>query len=288
MGNPVPKLLIQNCWFEEVWNRNTQDFKGRKVQYIKTELEIWDDSSSSGFPGIWWGHYKDEVPKGRCNVVVELDYNNYKKRPEVRLIAVQPNIDASSFNIPMQVDWILDFRGENAQGEQAEFSHPSPTSPAPSPPLSLRECPTSWNELQVWFRRAIQADRKLAIAYPPPSQLPPHEIWQQLVGIAKFLSRTGQSATLAQLQEKLDLSDRTIHLGLNALSKIGFQITHLDWSVQISWYSPLTSSEAPEPTPNEAIITFLTAIEEEQFLRQYFYQVPLSTIQTMASQIPLK
>ncbi len=288
MGNPVPKLLIQNCWFEEVWNRNTQDFKGRKVQYIKTELEIWDDSSSSGFPGIWWGHYKDEVPKGRCNVVVELDYNNYKKRPEVRLIAVQPNIDASSFNIPMQVDWILDFRGENAQGEQAEFSHPSPAFPAPSPPLSLRECPTSWNELQVWFRRAIQADRKLAIAYPPPSQLPPHEIWQQLVGIAKFLSRTGQSATLAQLQEKLDLSDRTIHLGLNALSKIGFQITHLDWSVQISWYSPLTSSEAPEPTPNEAIITFLTAIEEEQFLRQYFYQVPLSTIQTMALQIPLR
>ncbi|MBD0303856.1 MAG: hypothetical protein ICV85_17330, partial [Tolypothrix sp. T3-bin4] len=44
----------------------------------------------------------------------------------------------------------------------------------------------------------------------------------------------------------------------------------------------------PEPTPNEAIITFLAAIEEEQFLRQYFYQLPLSTIQTMASQTTLK
>jgi single-stranded-DNA-specific exonuclease len=251
-------------------------------------LEIWDDSSTVGFPGIWWGHYKDEVPKGRCNVIAELDYNNYKKRPEVRLVAVQPNIDASSFNNPIQVDWILDLRGTQDTTSLEEISASphlgiSPSSSA----LSLRECPSSWDELQVWFRRAIQADRKLAIAYPPPSQLPPHEIWQQLVGIAKFLSRTGHSATLAQLQEKLDLSDRTIHLGLHALSKIGFQVIHLDWSIQINWHSPPTSLEATEPIAREIII-FLTAIEEEQFLRQYFYQVPLSTIQTMASQTVFK
>jgi hypothetical protein len=67
----------------------------------------------------------------------------------------------------------------------------------------------------------------------------PREIWQQLVGIAKFLSRTGQSATLAQLQEKLDLSDRTLHLGLNALSHLGFQVQHLDWAIAISWHPPL-------------------------------------------------
>ncbi|HEY9890461.1 MAG TPA: single-stranded-DNA-specific exonuclease RecJ, partial [Candidatus Sericytochromatia bacterium] len=46
MGNPVPKLLIKNCWFEEVTNRNIKDFQKRTVQYIKTELEIWDDSSN--------------------------------------------------------------------------------------------------------------------------------------------------------------------------------------------------------------------------------------------------
>jgi single-stranded-DNA-specific exonuclease len=189
----------------------------------------------------------------------------------------------------MQVDWILDLRGIQDTTSLEEISvSPHPRVSVSSSPLSLRECPTSWDELQVWFRRAIQADRKLAIAYPPPSQLPPHEIWQQLVGIAKFLSRTGQLATLAQLQEKLDLSDRTIHLGLHALSKIGFQVIHLDWSVQINWHSPFISSEATEPIPNEAIIIFLTAIEEEQFLRQYFYQVPISTIQTMASQTAFK
>jgi single-stranded-DNA-specific exonuclease len=292
MGNPVPKLLIQNCWFEEVWNRNTQDLKGRKVQYIKTEFEIFDDSNSIGFPGIWWGHYKDEVPKGRCNAIVELDYNNYKKRPEVRLIAVQSSVTGTSFNIPTQLDWILDWRGEDGEmerwGDEEMGGNPNPKSKIQNPksthPLTVSECPTSWDELQVWFRRAIQADRKLAIAYPPPNQQPPHEIWQQLVGIAKFLSRTGQSATLAQLQDKLDLSDRTLHLGLNALSHLGFELRHLDWAVQISWNPTFASSDAA----NEATLDFLAAVEEEQFLRQYFYQVPLSTIQAQASQTTIK
>ncbi|HEY9893020.1 MAG TPA: single-stranded-DNA-specific exonuclease RecJ, partial [Candidatus Sericytochromatia bacterium] len=271
MGNPVPKLLIKNCWFEEVTNRNIKDFQKRTVQYIKTELEIWDDSSNIGFPGIWWGHYRDEVPTGRCNAVVELDYNNFKKRPEVRLVALQSVDDTSSFQISSQLDWLLDWRGE-AEELTTEFL---------PQPLTVRECPTSWDELQVWFWRAIQADRKLAIAYPQPDQLPPREIWQKLVGIAKFLSRTGKSVTLAQLQDKLDLSDRTIQLGLNALSCLGFQVEYLDWLININWQP---SVDAITSADNAATLAFLSAVKEEQFLRQYFYQVPLTTIQTMASQ----
>jgi len=271
MGNPVPKLLIKNCWFEEVTNRNIKDFQKRTVQYIKTELEIWDDSSNIGFPGIWWGHYRDEVPTGRCNAVVELDYNNFKKRPEVRLVALQSVDETSSFQISSQLDWLLDWRGE-AEELTTEFL---------PQPLTVRECPTSWDELQVWFWRAIQADRKLAIAYPQPDQLPPREIWQKLVGIAKFLSRTGKSVTLAQLQDKLDLSDRTIQLGLNALSCLGFQVEYLDWLININWQPSL---DAIASVDNAATLAFLSAVKEEQFLRQYFYQVPLTTIQTMASQ----
>jgi single-stranded-DNA-specific exonuclease len=304
MGNPVPKLLIQNCWFEEVWNRNTQDFKGRKVQYIKTEFEIWDDSSNNGFPGLWWGHYRDEVPKGRCDAIVELDYNNYKKRPEVRLVAVRSRVDTSCFSIPTRLDWILDWRGEelqveklNVESSDESYLQPSNVQPANLPtypfgerfannlqplnPLTVSECPTSWDELQVWFRRAIASDRKLALAYPPPNQLPPHQIWQQLVGIAKFLSRTGQTATLAQLQEKLDLSDRILHLGLSAISQVGFNVKYMDWAIAISWQP---SPEVTDAAANEAIQKFLAAVEEEQFLRQYFYQVPLSTIQSQAWQ----
>lgn len=274
MGNPVPKLLIKNCWFEEVKNHNIRDFKQKKIQYIKTELEIWDDSSNIGFPGIWWGHYRDEVPTGRCNAVVELDYNNFKKRPEVRLVALQAVEETSSFGISTPLDWLLDWRGEAEELNVQVLPQP----------LTVRECPTSWDELQVWFWRAIQSERKLAIAYPQPPQLPPSEIWQQLVGIAKFLSRTEKSVTLAQLQDKLRISDRIIHLGLDALACLGFQVQYSDWLINIHWQSSTSSLDATESASNQAIVTFLAAVAEEQFLSQYFYQVPLATIQTMASQ----
>jgi single-stranded-DNA-specific exonuclease len=273
MGNPVPKLLIKNCWFEEVQNHNIKDFNKKKIQYIKTELEIWDDSCQVGFPGIWWGHYRDEVPNGRCHAVVELDYNNLKKRAEVRLVALQSVEETSALQIANSLDWLLDWRGEAEELIAKVLPQP----------LTVRECPTNWDDLQVWFWRAIQSQRKLAIAYPQPPQLTAPEIWQQLVGIAKFLSRTEKSVTLAQLQDKLTISDRLVELGLDALTACGFQVQHSDWLINIKWQSS-TPLEAKESLTNQTIYTFLAAVEEEQFLRQYFYQVPLKTIQTMASQ----
>ncbi|MEO1342259.1 MAG: single-stranded-DNA-specific exonuclease RecJ, partial [Cyanobacteria bacterium J06635_13] len=85
MGNPIPKLLIENCWFKNAWNKNIQDRRGKKIQYIKTTFNIWDDTSSQGFPGLWWGHYKDEIPvTGKCNAIAELDFNTFSKRYEIR------------------------------------------------------------------------------------------------------------------------------------------------------------------------------------------------------------
>ena len=291
MGNSAPKLLIENCWFQEVRNRNTQDLKGSKVQYIKTELEVWDDSCDRGFPGIWWGHYQEEVPKSRCSCLVELDYNNYKKRPEFRLVAVHYQDTSTSFNLSNQIDWILDWRGEDGEIEY-NLPHESKTLlPLRSNllpenhPLTIRQCPISWDEVQLWFRRAIQTERKLAIAYPHPDQLPPEQIWHKLVGIAKFISRTRQSATLEQLHEKLNISDRTLRLGILALESIGFQVKHLDWAVEISWDSGKLSSDKVDDSSDRSIQIFLSAVEEEQFLRQYFYQVPLSTIEGMVESI---
>ncbi|NES07391.1 MAG: single-stranded-DNA-specific exonuclease RecJ, partial [Okeania sp. SIO2F4] len=111
MGNPVPKLLIQNCWFTDTWHRNQTDLRGNKVKYIKTSFEICDESIDKGFPGIWWGHYKEEIPEGICDAVVELDFNTYEKRYEVRLIAVQPNFQDTQVIVSNPVDWILDWRG---------------------------------------------------------------------------------------------------------------------------------------------------------------------------------
>jgi single-stranded-DNA-specific exonuclease len=76
MGNPVPKLLIENCQFKDIKNKNIQDFKGKTVQYIRTKFELVDRTSSKGFPGLWWGHYEHEIPRVNCDAIVELDFNS--------------------------------------------------------------------------------------------------------------------------------------------------------------------------------------------------------------------
>jgi single-stranded-DNA-specific exonuclease len=91
MGNPVPRLLIQGCRFERLWS-DQKDWAGRPVMYPKLTFYLKDSSSPEGFPGIWWGHTKEEIdPQQTYDVVVELDFNTYKdkNRYEVRLIDLQ-------------------------------------------------------------------------------------------------------------------------------------------------------------------------------------------------------
>jgi single-stranded-DNA-specific exonuclease len=285
MGNPIPKLLIQNCWFENAWHRNQQDWQGKKVQYIKTEFDIRDDSTGSRFPGVWWGHYKDELPPGQCDCIAELDYNTFKKRYEIRLIAIRTKPDSSSLtshpSIPVPSttetpvrDWlplnpqILDWRHVTIE----EYSA-----------LIVHECPTSWDDLRAWIRRSQFEKKQLAIAWAAPQLVPPIQIWQQLVGIAKYLSRTGQSVTRVQLLQKLGISNQPLQLGFQALSCLGFKVSFQERGFKIS------ATLVVKPTVSDvaclqAIENFLAAVREEQFQRQYFYEVPLPTIQAIAAQ----
>jgi single-stranded-DNA-specific exonuclease len=308
MGNPVPKLLIQDCWFTRIWNRKIRDRKGSQVQYIKTEFELWDDSASTGFVGVWWGHYKEEIPQGRCDAIVELDFNTYVdeakgKKPhyEVRLVAVRSREEVVPVRAGFaEANWILDWRGLelappaaepesihlNINSNESTFKEPIQTFP-PSTPLIVRHCPGSWTDLQAWFRRAWQERRQLAIAYPSPPRTPPQDIWQQLVGIAKFLNRTRQTATRQQLLEKLGMGDRTLQLGFRTLTYLGFTLSYADNALRVTW-QPSDKSSNSDSQFTQAVQQFLLAIKEEQFRRQYFYQVPLATIQAVASQTVLE
>ena len=109
MGNPIPRLLIQNCWFEGLGNRNIKDAKNNKIQYIKTKFNIYDRSVEQGFPGIWWEHYQEELPQGQdklCDAIVELDYNTYGQgRYEVRLIELRESLKVAE-NQPLQTTQI--------------------------------------------------------------------------------------------------------------------------------------------------------------------------------------
>ncbi|MEH2251640.1 single-stranded-DNA-specific exonuclease RecJ [Nostoc sp.] len=299
MGNPVPKLLIQNCYFENSWHRNQQDWQGKKVQYIKAEFDIRDDSSRSAFPGIWWGHYKDELPIGRCDCIAELDYNTFKKRYEIRLIAVRPSVN-SALNarnglnalLPL-TPLILDLRNQehSALAQRPASANSTHDGLNPSYPLTaliIEDCPTNWDDLRAWLRRCLTTSRstsgldnqqQLAIAWSKPNLQPPNQIWLTLVGIAKYLSRTNQLVTRVQLLEKIGISDQTLLVGIKALKYLGFTVKLQDRYLQITWHP----SDSAENFADAAVARFLATVREEQFQRQYFAEVPLSTIVAIAS-----
>ncbi|MBW4643457.1 MAG: single-stranded-DNA-specific exonuclease RecJ [Goleter apudmare HA4340-LM2] len=273
MGNPVPKLLIQNCWFENAWHRNQQDSQGKKIQYIKTEFDIRDDSTKNPFPGIWWGHYKDELPIGRCDCVAELDYNSFKKRYEIRLIAVRPT-ENSPLNTQTTAN-ILDWRNFPTEKHPAlSTQHTLREAAAAFTALIIAECPTSWDDLRAWWKKSLYNGQSLALAWTAPNYQPPSKIWLTLVGIAKYFSRTNQLVTRAKLLEKLEIGDQSLFLGIKALKYLGFTLQRQDRELQIS-YNPQNVSAT---LADHAVAKFLAAVHEEQFQRQYFTEVPLSTI----------
>ncbi|PSB30931.1 single-stranded-DNA-specific exonuclease RecJ [filamentous cyanobacterium Phorm 46] len=310
MGNPAPKLLIENCWFDNLWNQKIKDLKGQKVEYIKTEFTISDESINTGFPGIWWGHYQNEVPQGRCDVTVELDFNTYKSRYEVRLIAVTECTEDSPSNSPTKIDWIVDWRNRNSDEEllaaNTNFAYKMPVDNTEvvdrENSIVLKECPASWDELRIWFRQAQHKQQQLAIAYTLPPPVPPQQICQQLIGIAKYLSRTNKPVTRQQLRQKLGISDTSLQLGFKTLTHLGFKINYRDRAFHIARQpetaqredateqipKPLLDSESiqvSEPNSLQAArfaAQFLAAVSEEQFRRKYFCEVPLSTIVSIA------
>ncbi|MGG6270290.1 single-stranded-DNA-specific exonuclease RecJ [Leptolyngbya sp. AN03gr2] len=259
MGNPIPKLLIQNCWFQAGRNMKLQDLRGRKVEYIRTPFTIWDETVEKGFHGVWWGHYAYELPTGRCDAIVELENNTYHKRYEVRLVAVRA---CDEVTVSANLQWLLDWRTQRTEEKAIE----------------LKTAPASWIEFQTWFRRAINQQLPLAISYSQPTLIPAVEIWQTLVGIAKYLSRTGKTATRQQFYDRLQIGNVALKAGIQALEQFGFHVTYENHCFKI------TMSDANSDRANIAIEQFLTAVREEQFYRQYFAQVPFSTIQAIASQ----
>lgn len=267
MGNPVPRILVRNCQFTQVYNANIKDNKGNKVKYIKTHFILTDSSSKEGIPGLWWGHYQDDIPPGQSHVVVELDFNDYQKY-HVRIIDLVP-VQQEQLSTPNpELKPILDWRTQPLD---------EPEKIAESDPWIITKNPVSWQEIEEWLEQANQQQKTVAIAYEPLTPHRPIETWKKLVGIAKYLSRTQESISVAFLQDQLQVTATALHLGLNALSQIGFTINSQDNRLEISYESKNAFSNS------NLIYTFLSAVQEEQFRRQYFAQLSLDTLQKTTS-----
>ena len=276
MGNSVPKLLIKDCYFKTVWHNNIADRKGNKIQYIKTTFNIFDDSVTKGFPGVWWGHYKDEIPLDiNCDVIAELDFNSYKRQYEIRLVALRKSIENLAIHsLKNRKEIIVDLRQETEAINNIQSYDASS--------IILDRCPLTWNELQQKYRQAIAYNRKLILAYKTPATTNPKNIWRQLIGIAKYLERTGKTVSKEQIQTKLNISDCSLNLGLQALSTIGFICKNQEDSYQFVW-----EQAGIESNSNLVISDFLNAIAEEQFQQQYFATIPIDIINNFCSSVSI-
>ncbi|NLQ04356.1 single-stranded-DNA-specific exonuclease RecJ [Cylindrospermopsis raciborskii] len=278
MGNPVPKLLIKNCWFENISHHNLQDSQGKKIQYNKTQFLLKDDSSQKGFPGIWWGHNKNDLPQGKCDCIMEIDFNMLREEYEVRLIDIR---SSTNLGIHLQVQspksaMIIDWRNQ-----PSENCHDSI--------LTIKHCPTSWNEVKGWLKTATSHQKHLALAWSQPNYHTPEEIWLNLVGIAKFLSRTNQKTTRLKVLHKLGINNQSLDWGLESLKSLGFRIDTEGEFLKITCQNPVTTSMDYKFGPPDRdhgniktkIDCFYAAIKEEQFQKDYFTTVPLSIIQSI-------
>nr|WP_231607139.1 DHHA1 domain-containing protein [Crocosphaera watsonii] len=268
MGNPIPRLLIQNCWFEGLGNRNIKDAKNNKIQYIKTKFNIYDRSVEQGFPGIWWEHYQEELPQGQdklCDAIVELDYNTYGQgRYEVRLIELRESLKVAE-NQPLQTTQIslIDYRNQDKVTEiDLEIEQ-------------LNTCPISWHKLQKKYQESLKNQHDLALTYGYDQQFKSSEIIKKLIGIAKYINRTQKEIRKEQLKEKLLLSDRTLNLALEFLGKIGFLITDNSETIEIKNITDQSEDY------NLSKRKFLDTLKEEHFKRKYFTKIPIETLQKL-------
>lgn len=296
IGNPVPKLLIQNCWFESVWHQKLKDRTGSKVGYIKASFTICDDSGAR-FPGLWWGHYKDDLPPGRWDVIAELDYNSHPKsrRYEIRAIAIREAIP-KPFTKPITAElstglkqpdlkqadsWLLDFRRVQPPNQ---ITTETGAKPSPKTTLILSECPTQWTELTLWQQQVAQTHQPLALAYAEPVAIDPLQQWKTLLGLAKYISREQIAVTPEQLSAKLGVCSSTLTLGLAALAEAGFTVKTSAIDIRMTIAEPAAQAAPNKSSQNSALSRFLAAIQEEHFRRQYFYQAPLATLQSVMAQ----
>lgn len=137
----------------------------------------------------------------------------------------------------------------------------------------LQKCPINWSQIRQEYRQAVKSDRSLVLAYTSEEAEADSKIWEQLVGIAKYLSRTQNQVSKEKIRDKLCLSDHTFYLALGLLQQLGFRHSLQDGLYQFEFLEQNTAVDL-----NKQIQSFLAIVREEKFQQQYFYKVPLTTI----------
>jgi single-stranded-DNA-specific exonuclease len=133
--------------------------------------------------------------------------------------------------------------------------------------------------LQSSCRQALRTDSKLALDYRSTNLATNREILEQLIGIAKYLVTTGTGVEVGRVKSKLNIRDRSLRLGLDILTEIGFQVSlNIDTNILMIGLVQPQKMSTIDLYDLKVVKKFFAAIEEERFKRNYFMQVPTYSI----------
>lgn len=272
MGNPVPKLLLKNVTLTNIRQQNIKDSRGKKQNYSFTTFEFDRRAAKlDNFDGIAWNCKAVDLPRGSCDVVIELGVQAKRQIYQARLIDIHPSQTLEVTTATDPLDWVWDYRQKTLPKLKI-------------PVLMMRQCPQSWQEWRHWFQRAQSENLPLVLAYPPPQYADPEHTWKIFIGTIKYLSHHHEPVRRSELKLRLNLGDRSLDMGLRVLLALGVSIeTERDLTPgddQEMTYR-LTWPQAPIHHTNvraTALEHFFEALREEQFRYRYFGSIPLDTL----------
>jgi single-stranded-DNA-specific exonuclease len=108
-------------------------------------------------------------------------------------------------------------------------------------------------------------------------------LWMQWVGLAKYLSRTGEMASRSQLLQQLGIGDRALQQGFRSISQVGFRVTGGVDGFQFSGDGLMYGEHHLD-----AMAAWAIALQEEYFMASYFARVPLEILAAILSETQLK
>jgi single-stranded-DNA-specific exonuclease len=248
LNNKPPKFLVKNCYLEPL---------KEQTSHTKIKFCLKDESTTKTFQGIWLCNRNDQLPEIQLDIIVEKDIDFQKKQVQIKLIAFREANDKIKYKI--SDNFLLDLRSINNQATASEI-------------ITIQETPIHWQQIKQQAKIAKKQSKKLALNYHCQQKLFPSEIWQQLLGIAKYLAQKKQNVDRDFLAQKLNINLITLQYGLITLAKLGLISEMRENELYF------TKLELEIKDFEESLLEFIKKIEEEQFKKQYFTQVSLETI----------
>lgn len=250
--HPSPRLLVRNVELTHLKDNNNRQNQNTR-RYVSMVLH----DGQHTFPAKWWDHQMGDCPKGRCDLVIELE----QWRASLSAVIQELRLSATHVIQVASFQSLMDYRDRPHE--------------AGVKGLRVETCPISRESWRQWLQRAKREQQPLILAYSPPAEQDALKVWQAFLTLCQQASQQGTCLQREGLREHLGIEAATLNYALNVLETLGVKVIQSGEEFRCEWPPEVKSS----PHTVVALETFTAAIAEENFRRRYFAAAPLQALQ---------